>query len=590
MLMIKSMATIARFRSTAVVVLVTLVASMTAPAFAQDNPQRQRDPTLPEIAPREIEIRGQFQVGFPSLQRQPLRGFASPPTVPVIPPDRLPYTETYKQERSDLPEQLPSPPSVGSRLATSPPPANGYVEAGAGRYLSRFAEGHVTLPVTPMESFEIDAAYDGSAGFEPSTTSDGSTQHDDVEGSLRFVSEREAVSIDAGLRGLTSTYDQYAAVPNSSGTIGASSPDRTVQSGGLFARIRTHGRIPTSFGLSFDQTSASANTEVGTDNRDYEQQRFAINARGAIPFGTREIEADIAASTSGLGSSAFEGDVQTLNLGGSAIAYRSGPTVIRAGARLLTFQSGSSSDSPPTPEASATYFVPTGELTIAMTPRFTIFAVNQPGLEHNTLLSRMSDTPWLAPQRYVRPTLYATRADAGVRVSVGPLRITSHAGYRYAPSYRFVEPGPVVGYENGFFRSNYESARIAEAGASLALQGFDQVQAILRATIRDGQLTDSDTSIPYFSPLVVESALTYSFLDGKALAGMELGVESPRYVDRSETEQTDTIVDLDLNGSYHVTPIIDIVARLDNMGASFERYAGYERPPTTVTAGIRIHW
>jgi len=570
-------------------VLVTLLLVWSVvPVTAQDNPER--DPQLPEIAPREIEIRGQFEVGFPTLERQPLRGFASPPTVPVIPPDRQPFTQAYKQERSELPEQLPSPPSVGARLKASPPPATGYVEAGAGRYLSRFAEGHITLPVSPTESFEVDAAYDGSAGYEPFESTDASTQHDDVEGTLRFVSQRDRVQVDAGLRGLSSGYDLYGAQPNRLGTIGAETPGRTVQSGGLFGRLRIQGRVPASVGFSFDQTSVSTDTGIGTDPTEFDQQRLAVDARAALPFGTREIEADVSASTSGLGTGAFEGDVQTVDLGGSAVAYRSGPTIVRAGARLLAFQSGDARGTPATPEASATFVVPSVELTIAITPRFTVFAVNEPGLEHHTLRSRLEETPWLAPRPYVRPTLFSTRSRAGVRVSSGPIRITSHAGYRYAPSYRFVEAGPKVGYERGFFRSNYESARIAEAGASIALQGFDRVQAIVRATIRDGQLVDSETTVPFLSPLVVESALSYSMMDGDARVGAEFGIESPRYVDRSETTETGTVVDLDLTGSYRVTPSLDVVARLENVGASFERYPGYERPPTTIGAGIRIHW
>lgn len=570
-------------------VLLTLMGLAVAPAasLGQDTPEDD-DPTLPEIAPREIEIRGEFQVGFPSLQRQPLRGFASPPSVPVLPPDRLPYTEDYKQQRSELPEKLPDPPSVRTRMAATDPPANGYVEAGAGRYLSRFAEGRVTLPVSSTESFEIDASYDGAAGYEPFDGSDASTSHDDLDGQLRFISQRDAASVNAGLRGLTSTYDLYGAQRAPGATAARETPSRTLQSAGLFARVRTHGRVPASFGFTFDQMSAGTTTGTGLPDR--EQQRFTLDAGGTLPFGSQEIRAGARFTTSGIGQGAFAGDVQTFDGGGSAVAYRSGPTVIRAGARLLTFSSAIDPTGTGTGEATATYISPTAELTVALTPRFTIFAVNEPGLEHNTLLSLHRSTPWLTPDVPVRPTLYTTRGRAGVRVSTGPLRFTSHAGLRYAPSYAVTDPTGLPDYDSGFFAVSYESARIAEAGASVALQGVDRVQAVLRATIRDGQLTDDDVAIPYFSPLLVESAVTYRFLDGDAQATMQLGIESPRYVDRAENEQTGTIADLDLAGSYRVTPSLDVVARLENVGASFERYPGYERPPTTISAGVRIHW
>ena len=63
-------------------------------ASAQD-PQ----PVLPNLAPREVEIRGQLVIQFPALERQPLIGFNPPPRIPTIPADRRPLVEEYKQNR-----------------------------------------------------------------------------------------------------------------------------------------------------------------------------------------------------------------------------------------------------------------------------------------------------------------------------------------------------------------------------------------------------------------------------------------------------------------------------------------------------------
>ncbi len=552
-------------------------------AFAQERPGQ--DPQLPEIAPQEIEIRGQFEVDFPSLQRQPLRGFARPSPVPVLPPDRLPYTQPYKQERRQLPDPLPAAPSQRTRLVSSPAPANGYVEAGTGRFLSRFARGVVTLPVSPTESFEIDANYAGSSGYEPFEGRSASTEHDDVDGRVRFLSRREAASVSVGVHGMNSRYMLYGLSPTAPTPV----PERSLQAGRLSAGVETHGGIPASFQFSFDQigirTSQDERTgRPGTDDRD--QQRVALRAEAALPFGRREIRAHASGSTTGLDNRAFAGDLATYEVGGSAVAYRTGPTVIRAGARAMGYTSSSTMTGARIPSEDANYISPTAELTVAFTPALTIFATNDPGLESNTLLSVHQDAPWLSETPELRPTLFTTRAEAGVRVSTGTLRFTSHAGYQYAPNYAFFSPGPEI----GSILLNYESARIATAGASLALQGFDRLQAVLRAEIRDGQLVGPDVEIPYFSPFLVESSMSLSFSGGKGRAEARVGLESGRRI--TADRDTPGTVDADLEGRYAVTPIIDVLVRLQNLGSpnEIERFENYTRETNIIQLGVRIHW
>lgn len=560
--------------------LITL-ASASTPVLAQDDPDR--DPQLPEIAPQEIEIRGQFEVGFPSLQRQPLRGFAAPATVPVLPPDRLPFTEPYKQERSELPEQLPEPPQPGTRLARTAAPADGYVEAGAGRFFSRFAKGAVTLPVSPTESFEIDASYVGSSGYEPFPDATGSTEHDDLDGTLQFISRRDAASTTVALHGMNSRYLLYGLAPSDLTPI----PERKLRSGGFSAGVNTHGRVPASVGFSFDQmqvqTVDAERTGIpGAIDRD--QQRLSLQAEAALPFGTREIRAGGTGTTSGLDGGAFDGDLSTYDIGGSAVAYRRGPTVVRAGARALGYSSTSLGNR--VPSENANYVAPMAEVTVAFTPSFTMFAKNDPGLVANTLLSLHRQAPWLSETPELRPTLYTTRAEAGVRVSTGTLRFTSHAGYRYAPNYAFLAPGTNV----GAIQTDYGSVRIASAGASVALQGFDRIQAVLRAEIRDGQLVGPGIEIPYFSPFLVETAFSFGFSDGKGRLAAELGIESGRTI--TADRETATTADVDVEATYAVTPLIDIVARIENLGApnELERFENYARATNIAQAGVRIHW
>jgi hypothetical protein len=264
--------------------------------------------------------------------------------------------------------------------------------------------------------------------------------------------------------------------------------------------------------------------------------------------------------------------------------------VVRAGGRLLTFRALADPGAAPGAEATATFVAPSLDVEVAFTPRFSLFLRNQPGLDAHSLSDVLAQNPWTQTPLSVRPTLTTTDASAGVRVSAGPVRVTAHAGYRYAPSYLFFAPATEGSYQTGVFGARYGSARIGEAGAGIALQGSDRVQAVLRATIRDGQLTGPDVAIPYFSPLVVESMLGTTFASGKASAQLTATVESPRFVDLTETEEAATLFDLDLEGSYQVTPLIDVVGRIQNAAGTFERYARYERPGAVVSGGVRIHW
>ena len=124
--------------------LFLLALSTPAETLAQADTTRT---VLPDIAPREFEIRGPLEISFPSLRRQPLVGFNPPPRVPNISEGRRPYVETFREASSMLSSSTldrPQPPSALQAVD----PAQGEVEVYAGRYYSRGARARVTLPVS----------------------------------------------------------------------------------------------------------------------------------------------------------------------------------------------------------------------------------------------------------------------------------------------------------------------------------------------------------------------------------------------------------------------------------------------------------
>ena len=72
--------------------LLVLAVATCAPrqSRAQEGEQDPARPTLPEIAPRDLEIRGRVNPTLPSLQRQPITSFDVPEAMFQVPASRRP--------------------------------------------------------------------------------------------------------------------------------------------------------------------------------------------------------------------------------------------------------------------------------------------------------------------------------------------------------------------------------------------------------------------------------------------------------------------------------------------------------------------
>jgi hypothetical protein len=192
----------------------------------------------------------------------------------------------------------------------------------------------------------------------------------------------------------------------------------------------------------------------------------------------------------------------------------------------------------------------------------------------------------------VLPTLYTTRLQSGAEVGLGPVRLRGQVGYRYAPSYRFfTRDGGGTALRDPGLEVGYESARILHGGARLSLQGLETVDAAISLSVRDGTLTDADAAIPYFSPVVAEGLFSVSFADQRGLLQTTGTVESPRPPRVGAAEDIDTYVSFDVEGSYQITSLLDVVLEVRNLSPSApERWGRYPRPPAILSGGFRIHW
>ena len=184
-------------------------------ALAQDTSRV----VLPNIAPREVEIRGTLEVSLPSLQRQPLMGFNPPPEVPRLPAGRRPFIERYKQASSDLPESPLGRPQPPSALGATYPPALGQVESLIGRYFSRAVNTRLQAPISNQASFLLRADYRGSEGHEPfDGLPDVAAPFDALEGLVGVNTSGRQWAAGFSFSGFYESYDlfglQPSAIPN----------------------------------------------------------------------------------------------------------------------------------------------------------------------------------------------------------------------------------------------------------------------------------------------------------------------------------------------------------------------------------------
>ena len=570
--------------------LLLILGAFAAPTLAQQPDTT--DQQLPEIAPREIEIRGELQVSFPTLERQPLRGFAAPPTAPTVPANRTPYQEDYKQRLENLPESLPAPQTASTSFVRPASPKTGFVEIGGGRYASRFAEGHVSLPVSARQTFSVSADYFGTSGFRPfgdGTTID-ETPADQADAQIRFESRHDGVTFRAAARGAGSQYTLYGE-PALRQNPGLSAPDRSGVQTGLNAEVRTYGRVDSRVALSYDRASYDTDGPAATNT--FWENRLAAEGRLAAPLAGTEIRLDVSAARSTFGGSVPDASGYEADGGLGATLVETDELTVEAGGRVLAFEApGTPRTATPSP-VEATFIVPEGRAELAIAPGATLFAENRPTLSRQGLARLYGQNPYAVHAPAVLPTLYTTRLQSGAEVGLGPVRLRGQVGYRYAPSYRyfFTRDGGGTALRDPGLEVGYESARILHGGARLSLQGLETVDAAISLSVRDGTLTDADAAIPYFSPVVAEGLFSVSFADQRGLLQTTGTVESPRPPRVGAAEDIDTYVSFDVEGSYQITSLLDVVLEVRNLSPSApERWGRYPRPPAILSGGFRIHW
>jgi len=562
-----------------VVLAALLVVPLSAHAQEADTTQ------LPEIAPREIEIRGERQIALPSLERQPLTGFASPPSLPSVPADHRPYVGAYTYPLDELPESLPVPETVSDAMQPTAEPAKGFIEGGTGRYFSRFFEGRVGIPLSPEERVSVHGTYTGT---------EADPDDDVLEARVRLESDQEVLRLNAEVFGAVQRYALFGATP-----LGPSAtPRREGFSGGGAFRLESTGAVAASAGLRYEgaEYTSDFGTSGGSPNElAFSQQQVTLQgaASAPLPYPPR---LEVTYRRSWLGGDPADDTAFDLGATGTITFYPTPSTTVDVGATLLAYNTPAVPTNPVLGDADATFVAPAVRAEWRFADDARLFLRNQPRLGDTSLNSLYATNPYAQHAPSLRPTLETTNAEAGFTLSRGVVRVVAAAGYRYAPTYRFyaLSSQALNGTDN-LYRVGYESARVLEGRGQLALQGVDGVQASLGLSVRDGTLTsiDSlDSDIPNFAPVAADAMVAVSFLDGDGFVEAHGRFESPRDAGLlPQSPRVGSYFSVDLEGSYSLGANTEIVARAENLSVEAPtEWEQYPRPPAQISVGLRLKW
>jgi len=561
-------------------------------AQAQDDPEvSPRDTTaLPNIAPQEVEIRGQLETRFPRLERQPLVGFNPPPRVPIISSDRRPLIGEYRQDTADLPGSPLRQPALAARSFHTGTPASGTVEALSGRYFDRQARVRVSAPLSSTTRLQTRLRYRGSEGHTPGDISpDASSARDNLEASLglRTRGSRLSAEVDGGV--FLTGYDMFGAVSSPE----ARTPTRDARGGQLSGRLETAGsRIDARLHvggsileLNSDAVGSGAQALLASS---LNEQRLHADGRATVPFGTFSVTASGLFDGSNIdetGGMIRDGWVQRYE-GGGLIGFQPVSSVdVRAGARVIGYSDQVFSAR----GSSGLYVAPAFDANWYPRQGLQIYAYNEPATSRHDVRHLLDTSPFMAQQSTLRPTIRLWDTEAGVRTFIGPAQLGVHAGFEQNPTRRFFESDRRG--DATLIRISHAEARIFSGGATLSVSLPRGLQTSLDYTYKDGTLTEQDTRIPYLAAHTASLSFTLPFAERRGMVELEGLVESDRVATRNASTTLDPFVQLNVAGSYGVTDALSVVGRMDNiLGGTLERWENYPEAPQILSLGLRLRW
>jgi len=551
------------------------------PARAQ-----QDDPNLPDIAPREVEIRGEGEVALPTLERQPIRELAPPPAL-LNQPGRMPRAAPDTLAPLRLPQPSTEPDLTGAdRTTTASLAPHGSFEATGGRYWTRSLAGRVDWPFSAQTHLSASFSYDDTEGHHPfeTTAADPASSSDVLEGRGALTTGSEAWTVTTEAGGMLTDYNLYGAA----GTGGsfASVPERQGQSGHVSAEVQGLRTRRASLNAALTARSTSYTTALsGTADRERSEQRLGGEFSVEVPFSSLAWYAGASAAAAGLNDTTGRSGVTPL-----IHTYADGETGLRFSLGALANASlGLHAMAYRNDAVSATYLAPAARLAVHPASSLEIYARNAPDIEPNRLATLFRTNPYLVSQPTFLPVARTAtiNAEGGLRWTGSVVQLTVFGGYVHAPTQRFFHQDETS--RRAFIAASYAETNVAKGGARLNLMAPGSFQIALSGEVRRGRLAEQDQPIPYFSTVTGEISALYFFEGGELEATGE--ILGPRDARIESSDDVGAYFGLDLSARYRIAPPLGLVVRLENAApGALERWKHYPEPPLVVSGGLSASW
>ena len=581
--------------------------------FAVSANAQNRDSTgtiLPDLSPQEVEIRGQLEISFPSLRRQPLIGFNPPPRVPEIPENYMPFLEPYKLSGTDFPTNQAGnfdPPDV--LPINEIYPTVGELEASAGRYLARVIRARLSAPLTFQSTIYGKVDYEGSEGYSPEDAIDDlRNPYDGIRSTIGFQSSGPRVTTGLELNGLVNSYTLFGTNFRQNGTLSTEIvlPDRIGLNGNAEFWLNSYSEsIDTEFRLGFGssryRTDVFASGLVALPRLNQQERRLNASFGIDVPFSIGSFILSSSLSTSGINLSTPTVSIDDFGLfefKNYAVEARSG-FKLRLSPRIALTVAGNyigTSFIELGQEQSRSFLTAHADLSFYPVSGLTFYVRNEPGIDTNTLWDVFTQNPYVIDQPPLQSTLRPIDAKAGFTFYKGIMQLSANVGFIQSPNFLFFEniiEQPITGYEyrRGVFQNFYDDVEIVHANGAASLMLNNGLHFKFSIAVREAELSDTNQEVPYFSPFVSENMVSYAFADNSMLIQMIGSFHSSRYRFRTETERIDSYVDLDFLYTYMLNTGLGFVVRVDNiLNAPLEYWEDYKESPFTLSAGFRVLW
>ncbi len=564
----------------------------------------QQEDQLPDLTPREFEIRGELQVSLPDLQRQPLRGFAPPPRTYVVPADRRAHVAPYGQDLDQLPDRGLAPGPAPSLMRAEP--RTGQIDLLVGRHYARI--GRLTVNAGGLG---VDVGYNGYTGFDP-FTAPGATQpspdytsdSDNLAGKVSFTTG-DALQVNVSGHG---RYHEYA-------LLGArENPDqdqRQLRALGVTASVRGAEMQPQFTLEAGFQTSAAADP-LGSADASFvleRQDESMFFGGGSITQGvlqvhgrvsTVSLQADLAPGT----IAPFGFEIDWLNA--SVLTYESGTSYnleldigeLSVGVGVVGFNPSESNRArmwtflnPPEGDWGGLTVGPVADFRMSIGAATQFFARTEPSAEPRSQIDIYRTNPYAQISPAVAPDVHLLDAVFGVEVQTQVIRFDAFGGARLSPNQLYFERGGLgIGLETPLlYLARYDAASTYRVGANLTGYAPGDISISAGVEYRIARLTDQDRDIPYVAPLAGRVSVAAPFALGRGLLQASLRAEGTRPTE-SEDVDAPAWADLSVEAHYRLAGRFGLLVRADRLAGRAEQWPGFPHPPATITAGVRAGW